>query len=64
MDEGEKMYGIEKYINRLDVAQSHFDWASDPGEVDVAIYEIMAAELALSNYVKGRKNEEEGVKVC
>lgn len=49
---------MEKYIERLNIAQSHFDWATDPEQVDVAIYELQAAELAMSHYVKERKKYE------
>ena len=49
---------MEKYIERLNIAQSHFDWAIDPEEVDVAIYELQAAELAMSRYVKELKKYE------
>ena len=52
---------MEEYIKRLHIAQSHFDWATDPEEVDIAIYELQAAELAMSHYVKGQKKEEEVV---
>lgn len=50
---------MKEYIERLNAAQSRFDWATDPEEVDVAIYELQAAELAVSHYVKGQKKEEE-----
>ena len=46
---------VEKYIERLHIAQSHFDWATDRDEIDVAIYELQAAELAMSRYVKELK---------
>lgn len=46
---------VEKYIERLHIAQSHFDWATDREEIDVAIYELQAAELAMSRYVKELK---------
>lgn len=49
---------MEEYVKRLNVAQAHFDWATDPEEVDEAIYELQAAELAMSRYVKNRKLEE------
>lgn len=52
---------MKEYVDRLDVAQSHFDWATDPEEVDVAIYELKAAELALSHYVKEKKEEKEEI---
>lgn len=50
---------MKEYINRLDAAQTKFDWAVTPEEVDVAIYELKAAELNVSNYVKEKKKEEE-----
>ena len=50
---------MKEFIERLHIAQSHFDWATDSEEVDIAIYELQAAELALSHYVKGQKKEEE-----
>ena len=49
---------MEEYVKKLHVAQAHFDWATDPEEVDEAIYELQAAELAMSRYVKNRKLEE------
>lgn len=49
---------MKEYINRLDAAQTKFDWAVTPEEVDVAIYELKAAELNVSNYVKEKKKEE------
>jgi hypothetical protein len=51
------------YIDRLEIAQNHFDWASSPGEVDAAIYELQAAELLLSNYVEKVKEEKE-TEIC
>ena len=49
---------MKEYVNRLDAAQTKFDWATEPEEIDVAIYELKAAELAMSNYVKEKKKEE------
>ena len=49
---------MKEYIERLLIAQAHFDWATDPDEVDVAIYELKAAELAMSHYVKKQKELE------
>ena len=54
---------MQEYIERLNAAQTKFDWATDPEDVDVAIYELKAAELAMSNYVKGQKKEEENESV-
>lgn len=47
---------MKEYVERLNAAQRHFDWATEPDEVDAAIYELKAAELSLSNYVERRKN--------
>ena len=53
---------VEEYVKRLDVAQAHFEWATDPEAIDAAIHELKAAELALSHYVKWlKKDEEEGI---
>lgn len=52
---------MKEYVERLNIAQAHFDWATDPEEVDVAIYELQAAELSMSHYVKKRKELEEDV---
>lgn len=49
---------MEEYVKKLHIAQAHFDWATDPEEVDIAIHELQAAELALSYYVKCQKKEE------
>ena len=49
---------MEEYVKKLHVAQAHFEWATDPEEVDVAIYELQAAELAMSHYVKELKKDE------
>ena len=48
---------MEEYVKRLTVAQAHFEWATDPEEVDAAIHELKAAELALSHYVKEMKKD-------
>lgn len=48
---------MKEYVERLEVAQNHFDWASNPEEVDIAIYELNAAERALAHYVEEKKNE-------
>ena len=53
---------MKGYIDKLEIAQNHFDWASSPGEVDAAIYELQAAELLLSNYV-GKVKEDEEIRV-
>lgn len=50
---------MKEYVDRLEIAQNHFDWASSPGEVDAAIYELKAAELSISNYVEKLKEEKE-----
>ena len=47
---------MKEFVDRLEIAQNHFDWASSPVEVDIAIYELAAAELAISNYVDKEKN--------
>ena len=52
---------MKEYVERLNVAQAHFDWATDPEEIDVAIYELQAAELAMSHYLKERKKEDDSL---
>lgn len=49
---------MKEYIDRLNVAQNHFDWATDPDAVDVAIYELKAAEIAMSRYVRDKRESE------
>ena len=49
---------MEEYVKRLNVAQAHFEWATDPEEIDAAIHELTAAELSLSHYVKEMKKYE------
>lgn len=49
---------MKDYVKLLDIAQAHFDWATDPEAIDAAIYELQAAEIAMSHYVKGMKKEE------
>lgn len=48
---------MREYMDRLEIAQNHFDWASDPAEVDIAIYELNAAERALAHYMERQKEE-------
>lgn len=50
---------VKEYIERLNIAQAHFDWATDPDDVDVAIYELKAAEIAMSYFIKCHKAEGE-----
>lgn len=52
---------MKEYVERLNIAQAHFDWATDPEEVDVAIYELKAAELSMSHYIKKQKELEEEI---
>lgn len=40
---------MKEYIERLNTAWNHFNWATDPIDVDVAIYELMAAERAMAH---------------
>lgn len=47
---------MDEYLKRIEVAQNHLDWAVGPDEVEVAIYEMIAAEKALELYIKGEKN--------
>lgn len=49
---------MKEYVERLHIAQAHFDWATEPEEVDVAIHELQAAEIALSYYVRRKRKEE------
>lgn len=48
---------MREFVDRLKVAQNHFDWASCPEEVDIAIYELNAAERALAHYMERQKEE-------
>lgn len=48
---------MKEYVKRLNIAQAHFDWATDPDVVDAAIYELQSAEIAMSHYVKEEKKE-------
>lgn len=50
---------MKEYVERLNVAQAHFDWAVECEDVDVAIHELQAAEIALSYYVRRKRKEEE-----
>lgn len=43
---------MKEYIERLDTAWNHFNQATDPIDVDVAIYELMAAERAMAHIKK------------
>lgn len=47
-----------EYIERLEVARNHFENAVGQDEVDLAIYEMAAAEMALAIEVKRRKNSD------
>lgn len=49
---------MTEYLEKLNMAQNHFDWADSPEEVDIAIYELKAAELSLSNFLRLQKEEE------
>jgi hypothetical protein len=46
-----------EFVNRLNAAYNHLDCAASPEDVDIAIYEITAAELALSRYLRTVKQE-------
>lgn len=48
---------MKEYVERLNIAQAHFDWATDTDAVDAAIYELQAAEKAMSHYVKEEKKD-------
>jgi hypothetical protein len=50
--------GVDKFVERLNVAYNHLDCAASPEDVDIAIHEITAAELALSRYLKLLKSED------
>lgn len=54
---------MKEFVDRLEIAQNHLDWAGTAAEVDVAIYELQAAELALSNYVEKLREKEEKMKI-
>lgn len=45
---------MKQYIERLNTAWNHFNQATDPIDVDVAIYELMAAERAMAHVKKER----------
>ena len=49
---------MQEFINRRDAAYNHFENAVGQKEVDMAIYEIMYAELAIEKYVKEQKAKE------
>ena len=53
---------MKEYVTRLEIAQNHFDWASCPEEVDIAIYELNAAERALGYCVEEEKKKQDVVK--
>ena len=48
---------MKEFVDRLRVAQDHFDWAVDPTEVDAAIYELNAAERALAHYMECQREK-------
>lgn len=48
---------MEYYISRLNDAYNRLNCATDFEEVDIAIYEIIAAEMALSRYLKLQKEK-------
>ena len=48
-----------EYIERLEVARNHFEEAVGQDAVDLAIYEMAAAEIALAMEVKRRRVAEE-----
>lgn len=50
--------GLKKFVNRLNDAYNHLDCATNFEEVDIAVFEITAAELALSRYVKMSKEND------
>ena len=50
---------MKEYVERLNIAQAHFDWATDIDAIDAAIYELQAAEKAISHFVKCQKKEGE-----
>lgn len=49
---------MAKFVDSLNVAYNHLDCATSPEDVDIAIHEITAAELALSRYLKLLKRED------
>ena len=48
-----------KEVEYVEAARDRLNWAVTPKEIDSAIYALMAAELALSNYVEKEKEKEE-----
>ena len=46
---------MPEYVKLLEVAQNHFDNAVTPEEVDKAIYELNAAEIAMAIFLKNSK---------
>ena len=58
---------MQEFINRRDAAYNHFDNAVGEYEVDMAIHEIIMAELAMKNYVmnqRAKENKEEEMEVA
>jgi hypothetical protein len=49
---------MREFVGRLNAAYNHLDCAASPEDVDIAIHEITAAELALSRYLKLVKSED------
>lgn len=50
---------MQEFINRRDAAYNHFNNAVGEYEVDMAIHEIIMAELAMKNYVMSQRAKEE-----
>lgn len=49
---------MDEYIKRREAAYNHFNNAVGQYDVDMAIYEIMSAELAMEKYIKEQKKKE------
>ena len=50
-----------EYIERLEIARNHFENAVGQDEVDLAIYEMVAAEMALAIEMKRQRMSEDYV---
>ena len=48
---------MKEYLERLEAARTRFEWATDPQDVDAAIYELKSAELSLSSKVMEEKEK-------
>lgn len=49
---------MKEHLNRIEVARCHLNNALSFEDVDEAIYELCAAELALRRYIREEKESE------